>query len=235
MLTKFLLVLFCGATVVSAAVPLGCASGVPLGDFELRVRSDPKRPPLPLRGINRLEEGQTILYSPEKLRLNPKGGEVAVVLAPAPAKPGSLMTDLPKMEVLPPKAANKPAEWNVPYRTGVVALVYGPQGLSAKKVKAFFDKDQDLIAQLADYAEKTAQTEALMAAINSWSGKSASDVDAALNGFASQYGINNQRPQSVAIDASANTLCGNTVQIHDTATASQYVDDTLLPTACPIN
>jgi hypothetical protein len=40
-------------------------------------------------------------------------------------------------------------------------LVYGPQGLSAKKVKAFFAKDDDLIAQLADYAEKTAQTEAL--------------------------------------------------------------------------
>ncbi len=50
-----------------------------------------------------------------------------------------------------------------------------------------------------------------------------------------QYGINNQRPQAAAIDASANTLCGNTVQIHDTATASQYLDDTLLPAACPIN
>jgi hypothetical protein len=199
-LTKTWVLLLCGASVLRAAVSLGCASGVPLGDFDLRVRSDPKRPALPLRGINRLEEGQTILYVPGKLRINPKGGEIAVVLAPAPAKPGSLLTDLPHMQVLAPKAANKPAEWSVPYRTGVVALVYGPQGLSAKKVKAFFNKDEDLIAQLADYAEKTAQTEALMAAINSWSTKSQSDVDAALNGFASQYGINNQIDRNLPRD-----------------------------------
>jgi hypothetical protein len=191
-LNKAVLLLLCGASTLFSEVPLGCASGLPLGDVELRVKSNPKLPTLPLRGINRLEEGQIILYSPGKLRLNPKGGEVALVLAPAPAKPGTLMTDLPKVQVLEPKPANKPAQWTVPYRTGVVALVYGPQGLSAKKVKAFFAKDDDLITQLADYAEKTAQTEALMAAINSWSSKSTGDVDAALNGFASQYGINNQ-------------------------------------------
>ncbi len=192
MLKKAVLLLLCGASMLFPAVPLGCASGVPLGDVELRVQRDPKVPTLPLRGINRLEEGQTLLYSPGKLRLNPKGGEVVLVLAPAPAKPGMSMKDLPKLEVLEPKPANKPAQWSVPYRTGVVALVYGPQGLSAKKVKAYLAKDEDLIAQLADYAEKTAQTEALVAALNSWSAQGSGDVDAALNGFASQYGINNQ-------------------------------------------
>ncbi len=191
-LKKAVLLVLCGAATLFSAVPLGCASGVPLGDFELDVRSDPKLQILPLRGINRLEEGQTILYSPGKLRINPKGGEVALVLAPAPAKPGTLMKDLPKLEVLQPKSADKPAQWQVPNRTGVVALVYGPQGVSVKKVKAFFEKDDDLIAQLADYAEKTAQTEALMAAISAWSPKSSGDVDAALTGFASQYGIDNQ-------------------------------------------
>src|ERR1700693_1804840 len=99
-LRNAVLLLICSSTALFPAVPLGCASGVPLGDGELRVRSDPKLAPLPPRGINRLQEGQTILYSPGKLRLNPKGGEVAVVLAPAPAKPGSLMTGLPKVEVL---------------------------------------------------------------------------------------------------------------------------------------
>jgi hypothetical protein len=49
-----------------------------------------------------------------------------------------------------------------------------------------------------------------------------------------QYGINNQRPNIASIDATANTLCGNRVQVYDTATASQYLDDTLLPTACAI-
>jgi hypothetical protein len=191
-LNRAVLLLLCGASTLFPAVPLGCASGVPLGDFHLDVRSDPKLPPLPLRGINRLEEGQIILYAPDKLRLNPKGGEVALVLAPAPSKPGTLMSELPKLEVLDPKPANKPARWVVPYRTGVVAVVYGPQGVSIKKVKALFAKDQDLIAQLADYAEKTAQTEALLTAINAWSPQSDGDVDAALKGFASQYGINNQ-------------------------------------------
>ena len=192
MLKNAVLLLLCGASTLFPAVPLGCASGVPLGDFQLDVRSGPKLPALPLRGINRLEEGQIILYAPNKLRLNPKGGEVALVLAPAPAKPGTLMSELPKLEVLEPKPANKPAVWTVPNRTGVVALVYGPQGVSIKKVKAFFAKDEDLIAQLADYAEKTAQTETLLAAINAWSPQSAGDMDAALSGFASQYGINNQ-------------------------------------------
>jgi hypothetical protein len=199
-LNKAVLLLLCGASTLFPAVPLGCASGVPLGDVELRVRSNPKLPTLPLRGINRLEEGQVILYSPGKLRINPKGGEVALVLAPAPAKPGTLMNDLPKVQVLEPKPANKNAQWSVPYRIAVVALVYGPQGLSAKKVKAFFAKDDDLIAQLADYAEKIAQTEALMTAINSWSGKSTGDVDAALSGFASQYGINGQIDRTLPRD-----------------------------------
>ena len=126
MLDKAVLLFFCGAAALLSAVPLGCASGVPLGDFQLSVRRDPKLPALPLRGINRLEEGQTILYAPDKLRLNPKGGEVTLVLAPAPAKPGTLMNELPKLEVLAPQPANKPAQWTVPYRTGVVAAGVRP-------------------------------------------------------------------------------------------------------------
>jgi hypothetical protein len=49
-----------------------------------------------------------------------------------------------------------------------------------------------------------------------------------------QYGINNQRPNSASIDGTVNTLCGNAVQIHDTAVASQYLDDTLLTADCAI-
>src|ERR1700722_2982448 len=98
-LKKAVLLVLYGSATLFSAVPLGCASGVPIGDFDLDVRSDPKLQALPLRGINRLEEGQVILYSPGKLRIKPKGGEVALVLAPAPAKPGTLMNELPKLEV----------------------------------------------------------------------------------------------------------------------------------------
>jgi hypothetical protein len=202
-------ILLCSASALFSAVPVGCASGLPVGDFDLRVRSDPAKPALPLRLINRLEEGQTILYTPDKLLLNPKGGEVAIVLAPAPAKQGTIMNELPKLEVLDPKPANKPAEWKVPFRTGIVALVYGPQGVNTKSVRKFFSKDDDLIAQLADYAEKTAQTEALIAAIASWTPSNANDVDAALNGFASQYGINNSIDHTLPRDQQTLALMRN--------------------------
>ncbi len=174
----------------SGAVPVNCTAGVPLGDIRLKVQSDPKLKTLPFRAINRLEEGDTILYSPVKLRVNPKGGKVALVVAPAPVKPGDpVPKELPKLEVLSPLSADKPGEWKVPFRVGVAALVYGPEGMNVKRVKEFLTKEDDLIAQMADYAEKTAQTEALMAAITAGAPLNSTQMDAALNGFSSQYGI----------------------------------------------
>lgn len=49
-----------------------------------------------------------------------------------------------------------------------------------------------------------------------------------------QYGIQNLRPADATIDASYNTLCGNTVQIADKAAGSQYVGDTLRTGPCAI-
>lgn len=182
-----LLICFCPA--LESAVPAGCVAGIPLGVLKLDVQSRPGLPPLPLRSINRLGEGDRILYSPVKLRR--KGGKVALVIAPAPAKEGApLSKDVPKVEVLEPKPADSPQQWDVPFRVGVVALVYGPNGISAKRVKRFLTQDDNLMAQLADYAEKTAQTEALLAALANWNTPGPNEtVDAALHGFASQYGI----------------------------------------------
>ena len=185
----FLVLLAWSCVSLRAADPVSCAAGVPLGDLQLSVQSDPKLPALPLRSINRLGEGDRILYAPVKLRR--KGGEVAVVIAPAPAKDGAHASkDGPKIEVLKPKSADRPEQWTVPFRTGVVALVYGPDGISAKRVKRFLAQDEALIAQLADYAEKTAQTEALLSALANANPSGPNDaVDGALHGFASQYGI----------------------------------------------
>ena len=74
----------------------------------------------------------------------------------------------------------------MPQKISVVAFVYGPDGLNRGKVKKFLSKDDELVSQLADYAEKTAQTEALIQALAS--NQSTATVDAALQGFASQYG-----------------------------------------------
>ena len=49
-----------------------------------------------------------------------------------------------------------------------------------------------------------------------------------------QYGIQNLRPADAAIHASYNTLCGNSVQIADKATGSEYVGDTLRTGPCPV-
>jgi hypothetical protein len=188
---RALLVLFLTVTLAAeAAVPLNCSAGVPLGDLKLQVTADPKKQGLPLRGINRLEEGDTILYSPVKLRVNPKGGKVALVIAPAPIKPGDpVPKELPKLDVLEPIDANRPGSWKVPFRVGVIALVYGPEGINSKRVKEFLTKEDDVIAQMADYAEKTAQIEMLLAAISAGTPLNSTQVDAALNGVGTQYGI----------------------------------------------
>jgi hypothetical protein len=47
----------------------------------------------------------------------------------------------------------------MPRTISLAALVYGPAGLNRKKVAKFLAQDEVLIAQLADYADKTAQAE----------------------------------------------------------------------------
>jgi hypothetical protein len=197
MVSKSLVALLaCSCAVSQAAAPLSCAAGVPLGGLELSVLAGGKAAPLPLRGINRLAEGNRVRYSPVRLRR--KGGKVALVVAPAAPKPGA---PAPKIEVLEPKSADKRQEWVVPFRAGVVALVYGPDGLSSKKVKRFLAQDEDLVAQLADYAEKTAQTEALVTALGNWGAAGSNDsFDGALHGFASQYGISGAIDRSLPRD-----------------------------------
>jgi hypothetical protein len=179
-----------GCLTANAAVPLNCPAGVPLGDVKLQVEGEPGKGMLPLRSINRLGEGDTVYYSPVKLRLKPKGGKVALVVAPAPVKPGDpVPKELPTVKVLSPIEADKSGQWKMPFRVGVAALVYGPEGLDPKRVKAFLTSDDDLIVQLADYAEKTAQTESLISAISSGSPLNPTQVDAALNGMGTQAGV----------------------------------------------
>lgn len=164
-----------------AAIPLNCPAGVPLGDIRLRVEGDPGKELIPLRSINRLGEGDSVSYTPVKLRLKPKGGKVALVVAPA--KPGD------PVRVLQPLDADKPGQWKMPFRVAVAALVYGPEGLDTKRVKAFLSTDDDLIVQLADYAEKTAQAESLISAISNGAPLNTTQVDAALNGMGAQAGV----------------------------------------------
>ncbi len=178
------LVLFIGSC-ASYAVPL-CPAGRPLGGIEVTVQRTPEAPAIPLWKVNQVEEGDEIIYSPA-LRSNEKrGGEVAVVLVASVPQPDQ---DL-NFTILETKNADEPARWKAPFRASLAMYVYGPSGLSTRKLKGFLAKDQELVAQLADYAEKTAQTETVLQAIASYEqfGNTES-LGAALHGFAGQYGI----------------------------------------------
>lgn len=189
-----------GQVAHEAPPPITCPAGGPIGAVKLRVRSSKGGDPLPFRTINHLSEGDTILYSPILRGREKRPGEVSLVMVPAKRDP-----DKDVLIVTDPKPAEKPQEWKISQTISLAAFVYGPEGLSKRKVRGFLLQDDLLIAQLADYAEKTAQTEALVQALSSINSSSES-VNAALTGFASQYGFSVQLDRTAPPEVQAETL-----------------------------
>ena len=180
---------------------VSCPAGGPLGAVELQVKSPATgNDPLPFRTINHLSENDTLLYAPVLRGKEKRPGEIALVMVPAKREPGK-----EQLIVTDPKPADKPQQWKMTETVALAAFVYGPQGLSKKKVKSFLSRDDLLVAQLADYADKTEQAEALVAALSSGESSSAS-VNAALTGFASQYGLAVQLDKNAPATAQAETL-----------------------------
>jgi hypothetical protein len=189
-----------GEVAHEAPPPITCPAGGPIGAVQLRVRSSNGGEPLPFRTINHLSEGDTVLYSPILRGREKRPGEVSLVMVLAKRdadKDGLIVTD--------PKPADKAQEWKIGQTISLAAFVYGPEGLSKRKVRGFLSRDDLLIAQLADYAEKTAQTEALVQALSSINTSSES-VNAALSGFASQYGFSVQLDRTAPPEVQAETL-----------------------------
>jgi hypothetical protein len=187
-----------------AAPSLGCPAGAPVGDVDLRVESSRGTgEPLPLRIINRLDEGDIVTYRPIVTKITKEQGSVALVLVPAVRH-----SEEEPLVVLEPKAADKPQQWTIPSKTSIVAFVYGPSGLSRSKVKHFLLKDDELVAQIADYAEKTSETEALLQAL-SHDQTSGENVDAAVRGFASKWGSSIKLDPHAAADQQAAALFAN--------------------------
>lgn len=181
--------------------PVVCPAGGPIGSVDLRIRSvRGSDETVPLRTVNRLEEGDTILYRPILRSGEDRKGMISMVLVPANRTDGQ-----ENLIILEPKSAHDPQEWTVPTRIAVAAFVYGPTGLNRKKVKNFLSRDHDLIIQLADYAEKTAQAEALIAALSSPRSSSAG-VQSALQGVSSQYGLTVQLDRTASADQQMMTV-----------------------------
>ncbi len=156
---------------------------MPLAGFQLHVRPEGQLVGRSLRSVNSLVPGHKLIYIPTSVRPDQDKAEIVVVMVPS--EPERELTVLPK------SSARLPAEWDVPYRTSAVGLVFGPQGLDMRKVTSLVTRDRSLITQLAAYAEKTAQTEALIEALAAWerAGDSTESLDAALLGFSSRYGV----------------------------------------------
>lgn len=196
LLHRLLIVLSCAA-LADAAVPT-CPAGLPVGNIQLRVSSgSAKTQPLSIRVINRIEEGDAITYAPVLKPNERRNGKVTVVLVPASKEERKEQAFV----ILDPKPADKPAQWEVPFRVSLAVYVYGPTGLSVGKVKGFLSKDDELISQLAEYAEKTEKTEALLTALAATPDTSTGqDMGAALQGFAGQGGLNNKIDRTVPMD-----------------------------------
>ena len=173
------------AAAVDAGGLASCPAGSPLGEMKLTVRSGKDREPLPFENIIHLTEGDVVEYAPVERGRRKREGEVSLVLVPAK------ISGREELIVTDPENAEKPQHWEIPRTVALAVFVYGPQGLSRKRVKSFLSQDESLVAQLAEYADKTAQTEALIAALSN-SERSSASVNAALNGFASQYGVSVQ-------------------------------------------
>ncbi len=165
--------------------PAACPAGAALLTFQLAVESGPATPARPIRAVNTLLPGQTVIFAPigagpEKL----SKGKVSIVLVPS--RSGENIT------IVKPQPAHYPSRWEVPSRTRVVALVYGPGGLDIGKVSSLVSRDRELVEQLANYAEQTSRTEELLQALAEWdrTPTGTDKLNAALAGFSTAFGRN---------------------------------------------
>ncbi len=157
-----------------------------VGTFKLSVLPSLGGPSLPVESVNLIQEGQILRYEPVDLPPSIRGKtKIALVLVPAPE---ATTEDL---VVLDAKRAKSPADWDVPMRSSVVGVVFGPQGLDVKRISNLVNKDPQLVLQLATYAKQTATVNALISTLSDYeaSRPGSQDLNAVLKGFSSRYGV----------------------------------------------
>jgi hypothetical protein len=177
----------CLAAPLLGAPPLTCPAGAPLGSFQITVTPPGSTVPHQLQTVNELLPGYKISYAPVKINTpDKKKARVSLILVPSdhgvPSEHG-------KVKIFDPQPASEAVNWTVTIRTQIAAIVYGPQGLDKGKVDHLVAKNDELIGQLADYAQKTEQMQALIQAITQeqQSLESGQSVNAAVVSFANQY------------------------------------------------
>ncbi len=181
MVLRGVLAMLLTLSAMHAMEPLMCPGGAALGRFDLTVVPPNGGVPRPLTSVNRLLDGYKIYYHPVDIdAIEKKRVRIALLLVPSKGA---------KIVVFDPKPADQPAEWTVPFRSQVASIVWGPEGLNKAKVTDLIAKNDELIGQLADYAEKTAEAQTIIQAVSQQ--QRAQDmslnVDAAVSGFASRF------------------------------------------------
>lgn len=180
--------------------PLGCAGSATLGTFQLSVRPFTAGEALPLKSVASIPGGARLVWNPAHLRLPPSNSAQVTVIV-VPRGDGVLLT-------LEPRKASERAEWQLLERPMVIALVYGPQGLSEGKLQSLVTRNQDLLRELAEYAEQSSQVEDLVQELAD-AEQSRAGADNALKGVSAEYGVNAQKLNSAATsDQQAALLLG---------------------------
>lgn len=146
-----------------AAANRACSGAVAAGTFRITVKTPSGGAPLPIRRMNVIPANSKLIYEPLQMPADlKKGGRIAVVIVPADAEQRAASG----ASVLEAHDANVNGEWTIPYRAGVVLGVFGPQGLDEKRLTNLVTKDEDLLDDLARFAQQTVDLETSLEQLN---------------------------------------------------------------------
>lgn len=155
--------LLCYLAAVLCSYAGTCSGTAAVGTFRLLVKSPSGTNPLPIRSLNNIAANSKITYEPVQLPDSlKKNGKLTLVVAPADADQRAVAG----AAVLEPKLAGTSGEWTAPYRIGTLLVVFAPQGLDEKRVTNLISRDEELIDDLARYAERTVQLESTIETLN---------------------------------------------------------------------
>jgi hypothetical protein len=176
------------ATTDALLPPPGVCIGpnIPVSSFSLSLTPASGGSPLPVDSVNRIQPGDTLKYQPIHLPYYIQNkARIAVMLVPA-SKAGHK-----DITILPAMPARATAQWKIPINASLVGVVFGPHGLDVKKVNSLVRKDPDLVPELARYAKQTATVNALIQTLSEYeqAPPGTEDLNAALQGFSSQYDV----------------------------------------------
>ena len=168
------------APLLAESPPAGCTGSSSLGTYRILVRHSAVGLALPIKSVSIMPVGSRLIWDPVHLpRKQEESTEVTAILVPVSGD---------DLVVLEPHKARSPAEWEIPTAPAAIAIVVGPQGLSAGKVRSLVAGQRQLVEQLANYAEQTSKVEGLVQELSD-AEQSGGGMDAALQGFSARYGV----------------------------------------------